>query len=147
LIWRGLWLTAIPAVLQGLLLDPADKDEEAKDALAWAEWTARKSLGYAVGGAPVLRDVVKVATGESHGGTVTLFDSAYNVAKKAVKAPFDLAQGEIEWQEAALKEADTLGWVFKLPVGQLTLMLDNLRKAGDMDIDALNPKDLIIRRQ
>ncbi len=140
LIMRTAFLTIIPAVLGEFILGREPDDDE-----DWKEWAATKSLLYAVGGLPVVRDVANASLSNypERGSTAVQVASE---ALNAVDAAWDLMFAD-DPQPALENTADIgdgAGYVLGLPISTATRMMRNIeRAAGD---EPLGIQDLLKTR-
>jgi hypothetical protein len=118
LLARGFFLVVVPSVLGDLLVGkgPDEDDDE-----GWAEWMAKKMIAYPFMSLPVARDVI--------GGMTSGFGYQFTPAARGIdtiakllddiRKAFDPDE-EVDGVKATKHAVETAGYLFGLPLGQVT---------------------------
>jgi hypothetical protein len=124
LLARGFFLLVVPAVLGDILVGKGPDDDKDED---WASWMAKKVAAYPFMSLPVVRDVI--------GGKTSGFGYQFTPAARAVETvgkliddmvkAFDPDQ-DVDGKQATRHAIETTGYVFGLPLGQVSTTFGNV---------------------
>ncbi|MEN9360225.1 MAG: hypothetical protein RL095_1760 [Verrucomicrobiota bacterium] len=139
LMMRYFLLSLLPGVLLAAIRGKLPEDDE-----SWLEWLAKNNLLYLAGVLPFVRDIIPTIAGKGT-GQMTPASQAIGAITAVGHHAFD---DEDDWgnPEAWLDSVDMIGYVFRLPMDQLTTIVHNLMEAGRMGDEPLGVKDLMRRR-
>jgi hypothetical protein len=139
LLARQVFMTIGPAVLGQLLVGEGPDDDE-----SYAEWAARKIAFYPVSAVPVVRD----AFGVFDKGFSYSFTPAARAVDEVLVQPFLMlakaVEGEADARKMTKQALDTVGYLFKLPTGQLSSTVDNVWRG--IEEDDFQWRDLVLPR-
>ena len=138
-----LWLSVIPALLTAYILDGAFGEDEDDDDKPWPEEALEILAGFAVGGIPLVRDIMKGLTTDFGVGGPTLVKVGESVAGavelglKGAAMPFDedveITRGDMR---SALMAA---GYLFHMPSRQAWRTADYFNQYLDGEFDEFEP--------
>lgn len=140
LLARQVFMTIGPAVIAELIVGNGPSSDE-----NWAAWTLKKVALYPFLAVPIVRDAVN-AIASSFGYT---FTPAGRVVEEAVLNPIKLGakivQGKATAKDVVKQGINSAGYIFNLPLGQVSTTVNNVWTA--IDEDDLSLKDFVLPRR
>lgn len=140
LLARQVFMTMGPAILANLLVGEGPEDDE-----SWALWAAKKVAFYPLSALPVVRDAMNYFD-KGYGYS---FTPAARVVEEMLVQPIkmigDIVDGDAEPRKVVKQGIETIGYVTKLPLGQLSSSIDNVWIG--IEKDDFRVRDLVLKRE